>query len=535
MYEFIDTQEGGGHSPALPSEAVIIDGIYLDELDIDFKTLYVKGRDSLGAEVETTELRGHGSIYRNRRYPEREIIVGFQILSENAEEYRRKWNTLAGILNKDLVELRFADEPDKFFKAVPAGLEQPEPGRLNVKTELTFICPDPFKYSDEKELVMTPITEPYHPYDLKCDFVYDGTVDTLPLFDIQFGSQISSSANQSQSSGADCSFINVGMEGQAASGQSIAPFYSMTFGDMSSSIEPGSGAFVEYKITDYFRTLESGWVENNSPLGNHYNMGSTGVKTYSGPPGMYVTPGTMYRGITDYGTLQEEYWHGPSLTYTVTHEAYNYHGYFSVLMTCGPSCINRRGAFVFSVFDANDNIIFDIMLCKLNNSNNMDYYIHLPGDLTVEDTIAVSGDIGEWFFSFKKFGKSIQILRENTILAQKLLTTEQANVKPNKVTYTFLRQNNQDELYNFGIGPSQDFYLTNTNGITFTDGDHLVVNCNDGSIKLNNFNAYEYSDVTNRYDKFKIRNGNNTIYAKYSSDYTSIPPTVKVKYREVYI
>lgn len=157
MYEFVDTNQAGSKS-SLPSEALQIDGTYIENLIDGYRTLYVTGRELLGSEISEREIDlVDGSEYTGKRDTTRSITVGYQLLCTSPREFQEKFNKLSGILNKEQAKLIFADEPDKYFIGTKSSVGDVEPGRLNVKGEFTFYCCDPRKYSAaEKKIVYCP-------------------------------------------------------------------------------------------------------------------------------------------------------------------------------------------------------------------------------------------------------------------------------------------------------------------------------------------------------------------------------------------
>ena len=147
MYEFVDTNKAGSKS-SLPSEALQIDGTYIENLIDGYRTLYVTGRELLESEITEREIDlVDGSEYTGKRDTTRSITVGYQLLCTSPREFQEKFNKLSGILNKEQAKLIFADEPDKYFIGTKSSVGDVEPGRLNVKSEFTFYCCDPRKYS----------------------------------------------------------------------------------------------------------------------------------------------------------------------------------------------------------------------------------------------------------------------------------------------------------------------------------------------------------------------------------------------------
>lgn len=151
MYDFVDTGEVGSEN-SLPSEALQIDGEYIENLIDGYRTLYVSGRELLESEITDREIdRISGSEYLESRNTTRNITVGYQLLCKTTREFRDKFNKLSSILNKEQVKLIFADEPDKYFIGTKSSVGDVEPGRMNVKGEFTFYCCDPCKYSSAEK------------------------------------------------------------------------------------------------------------------------------------------------------------------------------------------------------------------------------------------------------------------------------------------------------------------------------------------------------------------------------------------------
>ena len=173
LYKFTDLET---YAPPgdLPGEALFLNGQTLESLIQGYRTLYVKGRESLGADVQLTEQgRADGSLFNYKRYPERVLTVGFQILADNNAEFRAKFNQLGSILNVEQAQVIFNDEPDKFFIGTPGQVEEIEPGRNKITGEFEIVCADPFKYSVEEKTATVQAGTPK-------TFYYNGTVPTTP-------------------------------------------------------------------------------------------------------------------------------------------------------------------------------------------------------------------------------------------------------------------------------------------------------------------------------------------------------------------
>ena len=183
MYNFVDTNEVSEGS-VLPSEALQINGEYIENLITGYRTLNVSGREALSPEVETytTGIRD-GSRQKGKRYPERILTITYQLIAESNEAFREAYNKLADILNVDNAELIFNDEQDKFYTGTPCTIGEVEPGRNAVVGEFEIICSDPFKYS-----VIEYEAEP----DLDEGSIlidYNGTYKAYPVLEADFYSE----------------------------------------------------------------------------------------------------------------------------------------------------------------------------------------------------------------------------------------------------------------------------------------------------------------------------------------------------------
>jgi predicted phage tail component-like protein len=183
MYNFVDVNEAS-EDYVLPSEALKINGAYIEDQISGYRTLSVSGREAFSPEIETysTGVRD-GSKTKSKRFPERIITVKYQLLAESSEAFREAYNKLGGILNVDDAELIFNDEQDKFFIGTPCGIEAVEPGRNSVVGEFEILCVDPFKYS-VVEYEATP--------DLDAGSIlidYNGTYKAYPTLEADFHSE----------------------------------------------------------------------------------------------------------------------------------------------------------------------------------------------------------------------------------------------------------------------------------------------------------------------------------------------------------
>lgn len=180
MYNFIDTNEVL-EAVVLPSEALQINGEYIENLITGYRTLTVTGREALTPELTAFETGVRdGSVLQSKRYPARTIRVTYQLLASSNEAFREAYNKLASILNVTNAELIFNDEPDKFFTGTLSAMGEVEPGKNSVIGEFEFFCADPFKYS-----VVEYEAEP-DSNEKSIIIDYNGTYKAYPALEAEF-------------------------------------------------------------------------------------------------------------------------------------------------------------------------------------------------------------------------------------------------------------------------------------------------------------------------------------------------------------
>lgn len=173
LYNFTDTKKAPDRK--LSGEAFTINGERLESIVQGFRTLYVKGREAMTANVETVDAgRAHGSKFAYKKYPERIITVGFQVLANNNDEFRQAFNQLADALNVEQAQFIFDDEPDKYFIGTPAEISEIEAGRNKVTGEFSIVCADPLKYAVQEKVVTTKNTDIYYDGTVPADYIIEG-------------------------------------------------------------------------------------------------------------------------------------------------------------------------------------------------------------------------------------------------------------------------------------------------------------------------------------------------------------------------
>lgn len=205
MYKFIDVTETP-EGATLPSEALKINGDYIEDLIPGYRTLTVEGREALSREIEGYEVGiRDGSEMKGMRYPARTIRVTYQLLCASNEDFRAAYNKLGGILSVENAQLIFNDEPDKYFIGTPSIIGDVMPGRNAVVGEFEIVCLDPFKYS------VTEYEAAAHPGESSILINYNGTYKSSPKLVAEFYRETEASEDgetvKELTGNGDCGFV----------------------------------------------------------------------------------------------------------------------------------------------------------------------------------------------------------------------------------------------------------------------------------------------------------------------------------------
>lgn len=200
MYNFVDVNSAS-EGFVLPSEAMAINGQYIEDLISGYRTLNVTGREALSPDVSEFEVGiRDGSTLKGKRYPSRIITVTYQLNAKSNEEFREAFNQLGAILDVKNAELIFNDEQDKFFIGTPCVIDEVSPGRNAVVGKFEILCTDPFKYSVAEYEATTTLDDGSILID------YKGTYKSHPKLEAAF-------FNEEEGSGAsltglgDCGYV----------------------------------------------------------------------------------------------------------------------------------------------------------------------------------------------------------------------------------------------------------------------------------------------------------------------------------------
>lgn len=213
----------------------------------------------------------HGAYFTGARYGVRKIDIDIVVLAATPTDYMNTLRTLAQCLDIDEPsELVISDEPDKFYYAILSGDTDMVNDLMTLgRGSLSFICPDPFAYSQ--------FTKVIEPVSKKFTFNNDGTTKTFPKFTVNFKNE--------------ASFVSF-----------ISPDGVILIGNPS---EPEQIKLpkTEYKLNDAMKST-SGWANAGAVLDEgRLNTGSI------------VAINSSAIGASSYGTgtAGSKVWHGPAV------------------------------------------------------------------------------------------------------------------------------------------------------------------------------------------------------------------------------
>ena len=568
MYGFRDTTDFRESQRILPSEAVMINGVYLENVINGYRTLYVKGREALSPEIEIGEVGvRNGAYLKNKRFPARILTVGYQIVSDSTNAFNLAFQQLNDLLNVEEAQIIFADETDKYLTGTPSGYDEIPAGQLSIKGEYTITCTDPFKYSlTEFEVAPT--------LDDGATFVvdYQGTYPAYPVLQTDFYKN----SAQGNTDG-NCGFVAFSTQDADVLQFGYVADPDEVNEEVEELVDGGATEWLETAclINEPFDTL-TGWTTNDGYTGSIYYLAG-------GTPAVgFINSGTdkaLY--ASGYGSGSQ--WHGTTVKKAVPSDGGNpattgavdweLHGTMRFASSkTAKTAKKQAGRVTIAVLDSNGVALAGVTVQKkkgtslgevkmlVNNkvvktfkSVDLSYYNKSFGykkkssnkrpcnyDITKEGSK----------FTFNVGGKTFSYKLET--LADAIATQVSAyisswgsapavswmaiyscqfasnSVKQTKTTETWQELTARVEAKNI-----------------FTTNDILVCDCSDGSVRL--MNAYATDEISgglhpelgalgNDWESFVLTKGVNqigTIYSDWVAD--EYKPTFTLRYRERYL
>ena len=160
MKEYKSLQRTTESEKKLPSEAMIFDGVILENEIDDYQTLSVTGRELVGYNVSSIPVDGmDGASYISASLLPRTITVRYKLKAETPEQLREKFNAMNQILKTKQAVISFMDEPEYEFIGTLGSADAVPEGVLSFTSAFDIYCADPYKYRTEESVTGTGSVE----------------------------------------------------------------------------------------------------------------------------------------------------------------------------------------------------------------------------------------------------------------------------------------------------------------------------------------------------------------------------------------
>lgn len=543
MYQFIDVNETPS-SDFLPSEALKLNGEYIENLVPGYRTLSVSGREALSPELGLLESENvDGARLRNRRFKPREIVVQYKLSSASPEAFRTAYNALGGVLNVTDAQLIFNDEPDKFFTGTPQTIGTVEPGRKNVIGEIVFLCLDPFKYSLQEYSAALTEVNGFKGFSVN----YGGTYKAFPRFESRFHSDSEDGVNEKTlTDDGDCGFVAMFNDRGNI----------LQFGDPE-ELDGEAHAWSQTLMNQTFKT-SGAWGTTAKKLWSvNSGISTPHAEAQVGSVGMVQHGSYWMMEAANYGSSTADRY-GASITRKIGADAAGETGAANFTLTFNhkncPSAGNAGKeqcgifyALVVSGTGASRKILAGIRISK-----------HSVGDYSGKVLFYVNGaqvaevpvDIYHNNAFFGTGGKQVSTITKanNTVIFDicgikrsfSVNSLDFAAEKALEVTFHFARYKSAEPLEFNGFSVAK-FVKNNCDTFSeipnkFSADDVLEADCKTGKVYLNGLEKPELGALGNDWEEFYLRPGLNEIGVSYSDWLTDdFAPEIVMKYREAFL
>lgn len=547
MYNFKDTiQTEASDVALLPSEALKINGQYIEDLIAGYRTLSVSGRESLSPELETysTGTRD-GATLKNKRYPERVITVKYRLLADSPQAFREAYTKLGYILDVEDAQLIFNDETDKFFIGTPCAIGEVDPGRNAVIGEFEILCVDPFKYSVTEYEVLPQNTAAGKAFIVD----YNGTYMAFPKIESRFFSQLENGSTATTlTDDGDCGHVALFNEDGRI----------LQFGDpeeLDGTAFDKSQTLINQTFassTAWGTAAKSLWAVNSGVTLKHdeEQVGNVAMHNFSSSLDDWcLIPSNYGSGATRCG---------PSITRNIGADGSGDAGAKDWQLTykqrlnpaAGVNALKEVGGFYCAIVSGSGSsrkMIAGVRIArhsvgatngKLNLFVNDKQVADMPINLGPSNKYF--GALGNRVTTIRKEGNTIVFNVAGVRKTYNCYDDGFAETVATQVTFDFFRYSAYTPISFNGLYYAK---FVKNNCTTFKEipnkfsaDDVLTADCSSGEILLNGLQAPEVGALGNDWEHFCLRPGVNQIGLDYSSWLTDdYAPTVKLKYREVFL
>lgn len=147
---------------------IMIDGVTLERAIEGYQTLTVQGRELVGRDIESRNyktIRAGKKTQTSRNYraslapnvlmssnfTSRTLIIAYELQAPNEWEFRRLWEQMNLLINKEEIPISFSDDPDFYYIGTLSQIEEVNPDSNHVHSSFQIECMDPFKYRKQEQ------------------------------------------------------------------------------------------------------------------------------------------------------------------------------------------------------------------------------------------------------------------------------------------------------------------------------------------------------------------------------------------------
>ena len=492
--------------------SIQINGQYVEDILPGFLTCYVKGRESLAAEIKLTELdKRSGAILKSKKFPVRRLKVGFLLEAKTKEENLLKLRTLGNILDVVNAKIIFEDEKDVFYIGTPIMNAEVQHNSAICTGEFQIDCINPFKFSTDEREVHTES-------DGTLSIDYKGTVPAHPRIFADFNGDSGYFAVTDEHS-------NTVIAGNPK--------------------EQDTGNKSEMLFDEPFKNAlnTSIWMINQGFEFPWYQQAG----------GAYIRQvNEDAAAASSYGSYGSKPYHGPSLIRTIpadssgSKKCTNFTLTYRVRCAIGRGEINQLGGNMMLLLDDSNNVIAGIAYYKNSVGEMAECCLYVNGKEVSKTLIGVTRAYRQLGFGeatggdyigtsmIKKVGDTIHFDTAGTNFTFSDPTIkDKYPTKCQLAFYEAYRNPNisDNEIYwvKF-VKDNVEYDIANT----FMRGDTLEMDCATGEIRKNHLPMPGIGALGNDWEDLVLVPGQNKL-STYWSQWQPQAPDVKLKYREVFL
>lgn len=144
VYDFHDLSPSSQEEPkTYPSEAMLLDGKYIEDQIDGYQTLTVSGRELIGQTLTSTSLgTSDGETLQYSRQPSRTITVKYRLTASSNDAFRLSFKTLNSLLRGNRKKAIFNDDQASYWTVTLSDVDTPDPGTNSVVASFSLFVPD---------------------------------------------------------------------------------------------------------------------------------------------------------------------------------------------------------------------------------------------------------------------------------------------------------------------------------------------------------------------------------------------------------